>query len=103
MCRLPSPRGCHRSWRKLIEQSVLSDEVRQLATRADAELEEDVREVRADGARRDLERAADLLVGLSARYHTRDLDLPAGEPRGSRRDGLGRRSHSALPHLIPGA
>src|SRR5205085_12685904 len=54
---------------------------RQLPPRADVELLEDVREMRAHGARRDAECLADLLVRLAARDEAGDLELALGESR----------------------
>ena len=53
--------------------------VGQLAARLDAELGEDVRQMRARRPRRDAERRADLLVRSTRRDETHDLELAARE------------------------
>src|SRR3954468_4900706 len=83
-----------------VEKAVLPHEIRQLAPRTDIELQKDVRQVSADGACRDLQRAADFLVGFPARHHARYLDLASSETSGARRYGLGWRTHSSFPHLL---
>src|SRR5881392_1775551 len=54
----------------------------------------------ADGSRRYLERATNLLVGLSVGNHPCDLYLATSQPRGAGSDSLGRRPHTALAHLV---
>src|SRR6202162_2149270 len=99
---MPANLVCERAFLPLlIEQSVLANEVCELATRADAQFGENVGEMCADRARGDLKRATDFLVGLSRRDHSRDLDLAPGQAGGSACDRFWRRPESELAHLFP--
>ena len=84
-----------------VEQPILAYEIRQLPARPDTELEKNVGEMRADRARRDLERASDFLVGLPRSDHPRDFHLAAGQSTGAGCHRLGRWSYSELTHLLP--
>src|SRR3982750_1094171 len=94
------------SWRgrrKLpFEQVVLPHKIGELSARGHAQLHEDVRQMRADRPRGDLERASDFLVGFPAGNHARNLDFPPSQTRRTAGDGFGRRSHAAIAHLFAG-
>src|SRR5215212_3155602 len=75
-------------------------EVRQLTSRCDTELGEDVREMGAHRARRDVERGSDLLVRLPRRDEPRDLGLAPAQRTGTARGHHRRRSRAERAKLI---
>src|SRR4051812_25824380 len=83
-----------------LQQSGFPSAVRELATRINAELREDVRQMRAGRPRRDAERGANLLVRAARRNKPHDFELAAGQSGDSLRSRSSGRPRTELAQLL---